>query len=164
MAKKGIARTATAASLILQQAATPEPEPVEYTIRRAETPEPEPVEIRLVSTDQGSAEESTATVVTSYGEPAYKPAKRGNNAGLRQGETRITCIFRKDQSQVLHDWAKTTGHTFREVCLSMAERYIDEVIQPAVQGDRKLKRGKVEPPEVYADLYNATPDEWDVIF
>ena len=96
----------------------------------------------------------------------YKPDRRGVKAGLRQGETRITCIYREDQSQVLHDWAKTTGRTFREVCLAMADRYIEEVIKPATSGDRKLRKGKAEPPEAYADLYEAEPtaDEWAQFF
>lgn len=94
----------------------------------------------------------------------YRPAKKGVNAGLRKGETRITCIYRQDQSQVLHDWAKTTGRTFREVCIAMADRYIDEVIRPATSGDRKLNNtGDV--PEAYADLYDTeTPDEWAQFF
>lgn len=123
---KGTPRSATAANAILQQAAAPQPEPVE--------------------------------------EPEYRPAKRGVNAGLRQGETRITCIYRQDQSQVLHDWAKTTGRTFREVCLAMADKYIEEVIRPATSGDRKLiNTGDV--PEAYADMYDAeTPDEWAQFF
>ena len=96
----------------------------------------------------------------------YRPDKRGVKAGLREGETRITCIYREDQSQVLHDWAKTTGRTFREVCLAMAGRYIEEVVRPATSGDRKLKVGKVEPPEAYADLYETEPtaDEWAQFF
>ena len=153
---KGTPRTATAASVILQQAATPEQEQVEYIIRQADTPE-QGKRNDLTSSDM------TDKVHTSYGKPAYTPAKSGNNAGLRQGETRITCIFRQDHSKVLHDWAKSTGHTFREVCLMMADRYIEEVVRPATRGERKLKNtGDV--PEAYADMYDATPDEWEMLF
>lgn len=110
-----------------------------------------------------SQAEEPATEETTQDEP-YKPDTRGVNAGLRQGETRITCIYRKDQNRVLHDWAKTTGHTFREVCLAMADRYIDEVVRPATSGDFKLRRGKEEPPEAYADLYDEAPDFWAAFF
>lgn len=132
---KGTPRTATAASAILQQATTPE---------------------------QGQ-EQGTRVHATYDREPAYKPATKGVKAGLKPGETRITCIYRDEQGQVLHDWAKTTGRTFREVCLAMADHYIEEVIRPATSGDRKLK-AKGDVPEEYADLYAETPDEWAQFF
>ena len=113
-----------------------------------------------------SADSSTASSLDLPGvEVEYQPAKKGVKAGLRPGETRITCIYRDDQSQVLHDWAKTTGRTFREVCLAMADRYIEEVIRPATSGKKKLKRTS-EPPEAYIDLYEteASADEWAQFF
>lgn len=89
----------------------------------------------------------------------YKPPKSGVKAGLREGETRITCIFTDEQSQLLHDWAKTTGRTFREVCLAMADRYIDEVIFMATDDGVRLKRGDKEPPERYVSIYEAEDAE-----
>ena len=64
---KGTPRTATAASVILQQAATPEQEQVEYIIRQADTPE-QGKRNDLTSSDM------TDKVHTSYGKPAYTPA------------------------------------------------------------------------------------------
>ena len=94
----------------------------------------------------------------------YRPATKGVKAGLKAGESRITCIFRDEQSKVLHDWAKTTGRTFREVCLAMADHYIENVIRPATSGERKLK-AKGDAPETYADMYDTdTPDEWAQFF
>lgn len=136
---KGTPRTATAASAILRQAETLETEP-------------------MAKAAAAKAHEAIAD------KPAYKPATSGVKAGLREGETRITCIFREDQSQVLHDWAKTTGRTFREVCIAMADAYIENTIRPATSGNRKLNNtGTV--PEAYADMYDAeTPDEWAQFF
>lgn len=154
---KGKPRTATAASAILQQASETQTLNVEV--------HSEPAETRTLNVEAHSEPAETKKAVVDNGTlKPYKPAKKGVNAGLKQGETRITCIFRQDQSHVLHAWAKTTGHTFREVCLAMADRYIEEVIRPATSGDRKLKRGTAEPPETYADLYDATPDMWEQFF
>lgn len=112
---------------------------------------------------KGAPRNAAAALLQEQRADEYKPAKKGVNAGLREGETRITCIYRQDQSRVLHDWAKTTGRTFREVCLAMADRYIEEVIRPATSGDHKLKTTG-EPPEAYADLYADAPDEWAQFF
>lgn len=112
---------------------------------------------------KGAPRNAAAALLADQKPAEYKPAKSGVKAGLREGETRITCIYREDQSQVLHDWAKTTGRTFREVCLAMADAYIEEVIRPATSGDRKLK-AKDEPPKEYADMYQDTPDEWAQFF
>ena len=156
---KGTPRTATAAVEIIRQHEQTEPQ------RLVVETHSEPAETRrveLAATEGGSPFPRKAL---NDGTPvAYRPAKRGVNAGLRQGETRITCIYRQDQSQVLHDWAKTTGRTFRQVCLAMADRYIEEVIRPATSGDHKLiNTGDV--PEAYADMYDAeTPDEWAQFF
>lgn len=81
-------------------------------------------------------------------------AKRGVKAGLKDGETRVTCVLTDDQNQILHDWAKQNNRTFREVTMAMAERYIAEVIQPFAESGRKLRAqaGKV-PPATYADYY-----------
>ena len=106
---------------------------------------------------------AAALLATQQATTEYQPPKSGVKAGLREGETRITCIMREDQSQVLHDWAKTTGRTFREVCLAMADHYIEDVIRPATSGDRKLKT-KDKQPEAYTDLYADAPDEWAQFF
>lgn len=146
---KGTPRNATASQFILRQSETPEPEAVK-------------VSFRTVTEDEWDQRKGNSGSDTPT---SYRPAKSGVKAGLREGETRITCIYREDQSQVLHDWAKTTGRTFREVCLAMADRYIEEVIRPATSGERKLKRTG-EPPEAYADLYEmeASADEWAQFF
>ena len=149
---KGKPRDVTAASVILRQAETPEPvnEPVRLEIRRADPDDQE--------------RESAIQVHTTYNDkPAYRPATKGVKAGLKQGETRTTCIFRDEQSRVLHDWAKTTGRTFREVCLSMAHLYIEQVVRPATSGDRKLiNTGDI--PEAYAEMYDEAPDQWAQFF
>lgn len=80
--------------------------------------------------------------------------KKGVKAGLKDGETRVTCVLTDDQSQVLHDWAKTNNRTFREITLAMANRYIAEVIKPyAEQGHRLRRQAGVEPPATYTDFY-----------
>lgn len=79
--------------------------------------------------------------------------RKGVKAGLKKNETRVTCIFTDDMNKVLHDWAKTTGRTFREVTLAMADRYIDEVIRKAAADGLKLNAPSGETPEDYKDLY-----------
>lgn len=98
-------------------------------------------------------------------EPTPEKPKKGVKAGLREGDTRITCIYRDEQNQILHDFAKTTGHSFRDVCVAMADHFIEEVIRPSTEEIGKLKRNG-EPPEVYADMYqdDETPDKWAHIF
>ena len=85
---------------------------------------------------------------------SYVPEKKGVKAGLRQGETRITCIFRDDQNQVIHDWARTTGRSFREVTIAMADYYIDNVVRRAAKDGKCLISREAELPEAYADLYD----------
>lgn len=90
-------------------------------------------------------------------------AKRGVKAGLKDGETRVTCVLTEDQSKVLHDFAKTNGRTFREVTMAMADRYIAEVIKPYAEAGHRLRRQPgVEPPETYVDFYEDT-DTDDVV-
>ncbi len=86
--------------------------------------------------------------------------------GLREGETRVTCIFTDEQNQVLHDWAKTTGHTFREVCLAMADNYIESTIRLATKKKGGLTcPALTTPPDEYADLYKGWHnDEWAEFF
>ena len=88
----------------------------------------------------------------------YIPAKNGVRANLREGELRVTCVIREDQSKVLHDWGKTAGRTFREVCISMAEHYITNVISVAA-AKHKLNCTDGNPPEDYAYLYGEQPDD-----
>ena len=157
---KGTPRTATAAVEILRQHEQ-QTEPQRLVVKTHSEPA-ETRQVELAVTEGGSPFPRKAL---NDGTPtAYKPATKGVKAGLKQGETRITCVFREDQSQVLHDWAKTTGRTFREVCLAMAERYIDEVIRKAAGEGLTLKHGAKEPPEAYADLYGDTPDQWAKFF
>ena len=87
------------------------------------------------------------------GDGEYKPAKHGVKAGLREGETRVTCVFREDENRVLHDWAKTTGRTFREVCLAMCGTYIETVIKRAAEDGVRLNSYSEMPPSNFTDLY-----------
>lgn len=86
--------------------------------------------------------------------------------GLREGETRVTCVFGEAESQVLHDWANTTGRTFREVCIHMVGRYIADVIRPATKKNDGLVCPSVTlPPDEYADIYKGWHnDEWAEFF
>lgn len=102
-----------------------------------------------------AARQATSGTVAAQLMDAKKPrAKRGVKAGLKDGETRVTCVLTDDQSQVLHDWAKTNNRTFREITMAMADRYIAEVIKPYADEGHKLRRqAGVEPPASYADFY-----------
>jgi hypothetical protein len=89
-----------------------------------------------------------------------KRAKRGVRAGLRDGETRVTCIFTDEQNTLLHDWAKTTGRTFREVTMAMADLYVREVVSGYVDGGGRLKLGKdQQPPKGYESYYEEDAGE-----
>lgn len=103
------------------------------------------------------ATDANAAILNSFAK-TDKP-KTGVKAGLREGESRVTCVLTDEQNQLLHDWAKTTGRTFREVTMSMAYKYIDEVIAMAVDDGMKLERGEKEPPERYADWYKDDASE-----
>ena len=149
MPKKGTPRTATAAAEILRQ---------------HEQPEPQQVEVIVTEGTYGGGTFVVQGPVNDGTPTAYKPATRGAKTGLKQGETRVTCILREDQSQVLHDWARTTGRTFREITLAMAERYIEEVIREAASVGLNVRQGAKEPPEAYADLYGDAPDQWAKFF
>lgn len=85
-------------------------------------------------------------------------AKRGVKAGLKDGETRVTCVMTDDMSQVLHDFAKTYGKTFREVTMKMADSYIETYVRRSIEKDGKMRtvRG-AKPPIDYEYLY----EEWD---
>lgn len=87
-------------------------------------------------------------------------------SGLREGETRVTCVFGEDENQVLHDWANTTGRTFREVCIHMVDHYINDVIRKAVKKNVGLTcQAMTLPPDEYADLYKGWHnDEWAEFF
>ena len=89
-------------------------------------------------------------------------AKHGIKAGLEPDESRITCIFKDDQNQLLHDWCRTTEQSFKAVCLAMANLYIEQVIRAAADEGAKVKRSiKSDPPEQYADLYEEpAPDPY----
>ena len=90
------------------------------------------------------------------GDGEYKPAKHGVKAGLREGETRVTCVFKEDETRVLHDWAKTTGRTFREVCLAMCGTYIETVIKRAAEDGVRLNLSDNEmPPSNFTYLYES---------
>lgn len=104
------------------------------------------------------ATDANAAILNSFAKKDERP-KTGVKAGLREGESRVTCVLSDAQNAVLHDWAKTTGRTFREVTMSMADRYIEEVIAAAAKDGVKLERGEKEPPEAYADLYKADAEE-----
>lgn len=106
------------------------------------------------------ATDPNAALLGSMGASTPRPRK-GVKAGLRDGESRITCVLKDEQSQVLHDWAKTTGRTFREITLAMADRYIAEVIEQYGRDGGKLKRQGVEPPATYAHLYAEDETEED---
>ena len=89
-----------------------------------------------------------------------KRAKRGVRAGLREGEVRVTCIFTEEQNAVLHDWARTTGRTFREVTMAMADLYINTTVKGYVDGGGKLKLGKdQQPTNGYESFYDDTSQE-----
>ena len=89
-----------------------------------------------------------------------KRAKRGVRAGLREGEVRVTCIFTDAQNRLLHDWAKTTGRTFREVAMAMADLYVSQTIKGYVDGGGKLKRSAgSEPPTGYESFYEEETGE-----
>lgn len=103
------------------------------------------------------ATDANAAILNSFAK-TDKP-KTGVKAGLRVGESRVTCVLSDDQNQILHDWAKTTGRTFREVTMAMADRYIEEVIAAAAKDGVKLERGEKEPPEAYANLYKDDASE-----
>lgn len=130
-----------------------EPQKLKVTITEAESPYP-----------RGPFTSGTPVAYKPPEPVAYKPPKKGVRTGLKQGETRVTCIFTEEQNQVLHDWCKTTGRTFREVCLAMATHYIDTVIREAANEGLHLRRGAKEPPEAYADLYGDMPDLWAKFF
>ena len=91
----------------------------------------------------------------SVEERSEKPTN-GVRKGLRDGELRVTCILGEQQNEVLHDWAKVSGRTFREVCMSMADKYIEDVIAQYVKDGGKLRTREdgAEPPSDYADLYD----------
>lgn len=83
-----------------------------------------------------------------------KKVTHGVKAGLLPDETRITCIFKDSQNQLLHDWSRTTEQSFKDICLAMADLYIEQVIAKAAADGAKVKRSiKAEPPEQYIDLY-----------
>ena len=105
-----------------------------------------------------TATDANAALLTRFTKKEERP-KKGVKAGLREGESRVTCVLSDAQNQVLHDWAKTTGRTFREVTISMADKYIADVIAAAAKDGVKLERGENEPPEQYADLYKADAAE-----
>ena len=65
--------------------------------------------------------------------------RRPSERGLREGDTRMSCVVRKDQAQVLHDWARTAGKSFREVCVTMIDRYVAEVIERAHEDGIELR-------------------------
>ena len=89
-----------------------------------------------------------------------KRAKRGVRAGLRSGETRVTCIFTDEQNRILHDWARTTGRTFREVTMAIADLYINATVKGYVDGGGKLKRDPdSEPPAGYEHFYEEEAGE-----
>lgn len=93
--------------------------------------------------------------------------KTGVKAGLREGESRVTCVMHDDQNELLHDWAKMTGRTFREVTIAMADLYIEQVIGKFAEDGGKVKRNPdKEPPARYADLYadDATEDKFAKYF
>jgi len=92
--------------------------------------------------------------------------RHGVKAGLKQDEIRVTCIFTDDMNKVLHDWAKTTGRTFKEVTMVMCERYIDEVIRQAASDGLKLNAADGQIPADYADLYKdeTAPDPFSRYF
>lgn len=89
-----------------------------------------------------------------------RKATRGVKAGLNPDESRVTCILKDEQNQILHDWARTTEQSFKEVCLAMAETYIQTVIAAAAADGAKVKRSvRKDPPAQYADLYeDETPN------
>lgn len=106
-----------------------------------------------------TATDANAAILSSFAKKEERP-KKGVKVGLRLGETRVTCVLSDAQNQVLHDWAKTTGRTFREVTMAMADKYIGEVIGGAFAASGgKLKRGEKEPPEEFAQLYETEADE-----
>jgi len=90
------------------------------------------------------------------GDGEHKPAKQGVKAGLREGETRITCVFGEDENQVLHDWAKLTRRTFREVCIAMVRLYINSTISSAIAktGVKLNVTSGRNVPKQYSNLYN----------
>lgn len=93
--------------------------------------------------------------------------KTGVKAGLRDGESRVTCVMRDDQSELLHDWAKMTGRTFREITIAMADLYIDQVIGKFVEDGGKIRsREGGTPPASYSDMYDesASVDEFAKYF
>lgn len=90
------------------------------------------------------------------GDGEYKPVKQGVKAGLREGETRVTCVFGEDENQVLHDWARLTRRTFREVCVAMVQSYIDGTISGALArtGTKLIATNGRDVPKAYIHFYN----------
>ncbi|MBR3226370.1 MAG: hypothetical protein IKF78_13705 [Atopobiaceae bacterium] len=88
------------------------------------------------------------------------------DTGLREGETRVTLVFGKDENQVLHDWADTTGRTLHEIAVHMVGHYIEDVIRPAAKEKGGLTCPSLTtPPDEYADLYKGWHnDEWAEFF
>ena len=83
-----------------------------------------------------------------------KKITHGVKAGLLPDEMRITFILKDAQNQILHDWARTTEQSFRNICIAMADMYIEQIIAKAAADGAKVKRSiKAEPPEQYIDLY-----------
>ena len=70
-------------------------------------------------------------------------------AGLRQGDVRVTCVLTEEQAQILRDFAKTAGVTFREVCQSMASKYIDVVVRPQCAKGLRLRRPLIPEDDQY---------------
>ncbi len=84
----------------------------------------------------------------------------GARSGLRDGETRVTIVLSDDLNAVLHDWARASGRTWREVCMVMAMRYVTDVVGAWVKDGHRLRRKDGEPiPEAFADYYDDGPDE-----
>jgi len=99
--------------------------------------------------------------------PKTERPKTGVKAGLRVGESRVTCVMADDQNELLHDWAHMTGRTFREVTMAMADLYIEQVIGKFAEDGGKVKRNPdKEPPERFAHLYEdeAAADEFAKYF
>lgn len=100
-----------------------------------------------------AATDANAAILGNLKQKNGRP-KSGAKAGLREGESRVTCVMADDQSELLHDWARMTGRTFREVTMAMADLYIEQVIGKYVSDGGKVERNKdKEPPEKYADMY-----------
>lgn len=80
----------------------------------------------------------------------------GVRVGLRPGELRVTCVLSDIQNDLLHAWSATSGRTFRQVTMAMADFYIENVIGMAVRDGVKLKRSEgKEPPVDYSEWYES---------